>query len=141
MQKFKKQAPVGIVILLSLLFTACFRVQVRKNVENPNRYFRKAYHQIKKIHRYYPDRKGKPHRVCALIYQESSREIVRISAPVWLASTCLDIGMAVAEEADEFDYEEQYDFDWSGIKDLSRIGPGLLLEVDDGRNKILIWMK
>jgi hypothetical protein len=141
MKRSQKRIPIAGIILLSLLLISCFRVQVKKSVNNPHTYFKRANRQIEKIHRYFPNRQGKPSRIFVLLYNQNSREMIQISAPIWLANACMEVGMSAVEESDDFDFEERYDFDWSGIKDVSRIGPGLLLEVDDEKNKILIWLR
>ena len=55
-------------------------------------------------------------------------------------AACTLIKEGMAKES-EIDFKDRYDFDWSEIKDLNRIGPGLLVEVEDEENKILIWLK
>jgi len=128
-------------ILFALFLTACFNVRIIEKVENPDRYFEKAYQQIEEIHRRYPDRERRPDTIHILIYEGKENKIIKVSTPIWLVDSCLDMGIWAAERESEIDFEDRYDFDLSEIKDLSRIGSGLLVEVEDEKNKILIWLK
>lgn len=137
----KRKTQIVAVAFLVFLLSACLNVRVIENVKNPERYFKKAYRQIEEIHRRYPDRERKPDAVHILIYEGKENKIIKVSTPIWLVNGCLDMGMWAAENESEIDFEDRYDFDWSEIKDLSRIGSGLLVEVEDEKNKILIWLK
>jgi len=130
----------GLLILaMFMLASGCFTVRIIKNVENPDRYFDKAYAKIEKIHERHPDRQGRSRRIHLLIYKEQERELVRISAPFWLVNSCMDIG--IMDSGDEsFDRDERYDIDWRDIKELEQIGPGLLVEIEDEQNNVLIWL-
>ena len=141
MEGFKRKIQVVTIILLALFLNACLNVRVIENIENPDLYFKKAYSQIEEIHRRYPDRDGKPDMIHILIYEGSERKVVKITTPIWLANGCMDLGMWAAEREREIDFEDRYDFDWSGIKDLRRIGSGLLVEIENEKDRILIWMK
>lgn len=139
----KKQGKIQIitVVLLVLFLSACFNVRVMENVENPDRYFKKAYRQIEQIHRRYPDREGTAHSIHILVYEGSERKLIKVSSPLWVVNSCMDLGMELAENDSEVDFEERYDFDWRDFKDLRQFGPGLLVEVDDEEDKILIWLQ
>jgi len=141
MEKLRRTSQVGLLILLPVLLSACFAVKVVENVKDPERYFKKAYSQIERIHEQYPDREGRPHSIHVLIFEGSDRKIIKVSAPLWIANACMDLGMWAAEKDNEFDFEERYDIDWREIRDFGQIGPGLLVEVDDEEDKILIWLE
>ena len=130
----------GLLILVMVtLVSGCFTVRIIKNVENPDRYFDKAYGKIERIHERHPNREGRSRRIHLLIYKETDRELVKISAPFWLINSCMDIGIKDSDD-ESFDIDERYDIDWRDIKELEQIGPGLLVEIDDEQNKILIWL-
>lgn len=141
MEKLKRKSQIVLLILLPVLLSACFAVRVVENVKDPGRFFGKAYNQIERIHEQYPRREGDPHSIHVLIYEGSDRKIIKVSAPLWTVNACMDLGMWAAEKGNEFDFEERYDIDWRGLRDLGQIGPGLLVEVDDEENKILIWLE
>ena len=137
----KRKTHIVAIVFLVFLLSACFNVRVIENVRNPDRYFKMAYRQIEDIHQSYPDRERRPDTIYILIYEGKENKIIKISTPIWLVNGCMDLGMLAAERESEIDFEDRYDFDLSEIKDLSRIGSGLLVEVEDEKNKILIWLK
>ena len=130
----------GLVILVMVsLLSGCFTVRIIRNVENPDRYFDKAYARIERIHERHPKREGRSRRIHLLIYNEEDRELVSVRAPFWLVNSCLDIGISDSDVG-TLDLDDRYDIDWRDIKELERIGPGLLVEIDDEHNKVLIWL-
>jgi hypothetical protein len=137
----KRAIQTLLVILLPMLLAGCFAVRVKHNVKNPEDHFKRAYARIDRIQRRYPDRKGRPHEINLLIYEHSSRQLIEVNAPFWLVNKCKDFAIRAGEDEDEFDYEDRYDFDWRNITDLRDIGPGLLVEIEDEDNKILIWIE
>jgi hypothetical protein len=138
MKKNKILSQVVLAALVPLLLSACFNVKIISNVKNPDRYFDRAYDEIERLHRNYPDRDGDVHKINVLLYENSDRKLIKVSAPFWVLDTCMDIGKEAAD--DDFDFRENYEFDWEGLKDLSKIGPGLLVEIDDEDTKILVWI-
>lgn len=136
----KKTYQIVFLVFVAWMFAGCFTVRVIKNVKDPDRYFNSAYRRIESIHQKRPNREGRARSIFVLVYEASERQVVKISAPFWLVNTCMDIGIKAAEEDEEFGFDERYDFDWRDIKDLEKIGPGLLVEIDDEESKILIWL-
>ena len=128
-----------LILVLVMLVSGCFTVRIIKNVEDPDPYFDRAYEKIERIHRRHPNREGRSRRINVLIYEEQEHELVKISAPFWFVNTCMDIGIKDSDD-ESFDIDERYDIDWRDIKELERIGPGLLVEIDDEQNKVLIWL-
>jgi len=142
MAKLQKKVQIVGVIVLPLLFSACFSLQIIDHVPNPDAYFKKAYAEIERLQQENPAREGRAHRLSLLIHDSSSDEIIRLTVPLWLVPVCLDLGAKATEhENHHFDYDERYEVDWKALKDLGQFGPGLLVAVDDERDKILIWLK
>ncbi len=141
METLKRKARIAGLILAPFLLIACLNIAVVEDVKNPDRYFKRAYSQIEEIHRQYPNREKRAHRLHLLVYDSSDQDLIRITAPLWLVNGCLDLGMKAAENGDDFDFEERYDFDWRAIKDLGKFGQGLLVEIEDEKDKILIWLQ
>lgn len=139
MRKMKKAAQVGMLILFLFWLSGCFTVRVITNVKHPDRYFSSAYKRIDDIHKKRPNREGRADSIQMLVYEASERQIVKVSAPFWLINTCMDIGIKAADE-EGFEFDERYDFDWSDIKDIEKLGPGLLVEIEDEESKVLIWL-
>jgi len=140
MRKMKKLVQFALLMIVPLLLSGCFTVRVFRNVKNPDRYFSSAYKRIDSIHQKCPNREGRADSIKVLIYESSERQLVKVSAPFWLVNTCMDIGIKAADEEEEFEFDERYDFDWSDIKDLEKLGPGLLVEIEDEESKVLIWL-
>lgn len=139
MKRFRTNIQIVGIALLPLLLSACFQVKIKKGVDNPSQYFRKAYRQIDSIHREDPDRERSPRRLHILVYNDSSKELIRIKTALWFVEWCLDLGAKHAEWNGEFD--EEFEFDWRAIKDFRRLGPGLLVEVEAEEEKVLIWLQ
>ncbi len=123
-----------------MFFLGCFTVRVIRNVKDPDRYFSAAHKRIMDIHQKRPNREGRANSIRVLVYEASERQIVKVSAPFWLVNTCMDIGIKAADEEEGFEFDERYDFDWKDIKDLEKLGPGLLVEIEDEESKVLIWL-
>jgi hypothetical protein len=140
MRKMKKLVHFALLIIIPLFLSGCFTVRVFRNVKNPDRYFSSAYKRIDYIHQKSPNREGRPDSIKVLIYESSEHQLVKVSAPFWLVNTCMDIGIKAADEEEGFEFDERYDFDWGDIKDLEKLGPGLLVEIEDEESKVLIWL-
>jgi len=139
MTKLKTKIQVVGIILLPLLLSACFLVKIKRGVDDPNPYFRKAYRQLKRIHQKDPHREGSPRRMHILVYNDSSQELIRITTSLWIVDWCLDLGAKHAEWNGEFN--EEFEFDWRAIEDFSQLGPGLLVKVEAEEEKVLIWLQ
>ncbi len=137
--RFRKNLIAPILAGAAVLFlNSCFAVQILEDVKNPDKYFKKAYADINKIHRIGPKREGECHQIHILVYDYKEMRLIRVKAPFWLIDKCPDF------DDQPFDSEagvsRQFEFDWKGIKDLKKIGPGLLLEADGQGDRVLIWI-
>jgi hypothetical protein len=128
-----------LILTMVALLSGCFTVRIIRNVKNPDHYFDKAYAKIEHIHERYPDRQGRTRRIHVLIYNECDYELIKISTPFWLVNSCMDIGIKDSD-GEFFDIDDRYDIDWTDIKKLEEMGPGLLVDIDDEQNKVLIWL-
>jgi hypothetical protein len=132
----------GAALIVSPLFLcACLSVQVVRNVDDPGPYLDRVYRQIGRIEKDHPHRQGRAHRLSLLVYEEADRQIVRLTVPLWL----VNIGLRAASEAAERDgewrgWERRYRFDRRVLTDLEGFGPGLLVEVEDASDKVLVWL-
>lgn len=129
------------LLFLTAFSAGCISIRVSGEVDDPRPYFDKAYAQIERIHQDHPHREGRPHRLCLLIHDNAEHRIVKLSVPLWIVNACLKAGVEIAEHDHDFDFEKRYDLAWRSIKDLSQVGPGLLVEVVDDKDKVLIWLK
>jgi hypothetical protein len=138
MTKSKTKIQIVGIVLLPLLLSGCFLVKIKRDVDDPSPYFRKAHSQLERIHQKDPYREGSPRRMHILVYNDSSQELIRITTAIWFMNWCLDLGAKHAEWNGEFD--EGFEFDWRAIKDFRQLGPGLLVEVEAEQEKVLIWL-
>lgn len=141
MENWKRVIKVAAAVFVPFLLSACFGISIQEDVKNPSRYFKRARSRIEEIQSRYSHIKQRPHHVHLLIYEGSDCKLVRLSVPLWLVNGCLELGMEAAEKENEFDFEDRYDFDWRAIKDLGQFGKGLLVEVEDEEDWILIWLE
>ena len=131
-------------VLMPLFFSACFSVYVAQDVNNPRSHLRKAQREIDRIQQKHPKRNSRAHSIHILVYVEDSGNIVRVSAPLWFVNSCLGLGMGIARRHGDFDIaelENKYDFEWKALRDLGKIGPGLLVEVVSEDDQVLVWLK
>jgi hypothetical protein len=126
---------------LTLMLSGCVSLRIAGDVDDPGRYFKDAYAQIEQIHKAHPGREGRAHRLNLLVYDGSERKVVRLGVPMWVVNACLEAGVDVSEHNRDFDFEQRFKVDWQSIKDLSQVGPGLLVEAVDDQEKVLIWLK
>ena len=142
MKSKSKPFKIACLAILPLFLSACFRVQVIDHARNPQGYFDKAYRQIEKLERERPDRRGRAHELVLLMHEDSEDQIVRVSVPIWLVNFGMKVGMKAAEHEHRSNkWEDRYEFEWRALKDLGQLGPGLLVAIDDERDKILIWLE
>jgi hypothetical protein len=108
-------------------------LRIREDVDYPARTFNRAKNKIERIHINDPYRKGKVHKINLLVYDGEDRELVKLSVRKWLANLILNKA---------FDEEEEGHIYLKDLKDLNRIGPGLVIEVEDKIEKthVLIWL-
>jgi len=142
MHRILKTGRIAALLVSSLFFLGCLRVQIIRHVGNPDEYFDKAYRQIERIERDNPRRMGRAHELSLCVYDHAEDQIVKLGVPLWLVNFALDVGLEAAEHDREFrKWNDRFDFDWRALKDLGQFGPGLLLAVDDERDKVLVWLR
>jgi len=132
------------LLAVLLLGSACLGVHIRQGVRDADSYFERARHEIDRIQAEDPDRHGAVRRLCVLVHDRHSHELVEVSTPLWLASACLDAGLSAAEHDESSglrECRERYGLDLRSLKDLDRLGPGLLIEVDDEDSRVLVWLR
>jgi len=142
MRTMPQPVKIAAIAFLPLFLCACFRVQVINHARDPQAYFDRAYKQIGRIERDHPNRTGRAHELCLLIHGDTEDQIVKLTVPIWLVDFGINVGIKAAEHDQEFNkWKDRYEFDWRALKDLGRFGPGLLVAVDDERDKVLIWLE
>jgi hypothetical protein len=142
MKKTVFPGKIAALAVAVLAFSACLRVQVVRNVDNPDPYFDRAYREIDRLEREDPGRLGDAHELCLLAYDADDGELVRVHMGLWLVRTALSLGLDAAEDDRDFrDWEGRYEFDLGVLRRLDGFGPGPLLEVEEDRERLLIWLR
>lgn len=138
-----KKILFGLVLLVAVLFgSGCF-VSVRQDVDFPASRFAEARERISMLERHNPDRVGRVGKMQTLVYDGQSRELVQVAVPMWL------VRMAMKHEGKSCPQQPQdvagryVDFDWNHLGNISRLGPGLLVQVEDMQENthVLIWLE
>ncbi len=131
-----------IILVFSFLFSACY-IEIKENVSNPEYYIKKAQKEVERLEKPNFFKSRKTTSINIFVYDGESKDVVRVSLPLWLFNLCVDI-------AEDFDDDPKYlrkhskwdcDIDFHALKKLSKLGPGPVMEVRDGENLILIWMR
>jgi len=128
-------------LLMPFVFGACIGIRVEHGVRDADAYFEKAYREISRIEGADPVRSRRAHRLCLLIHDAEENQVVRLSVPIWIVDACLAAGMQALDNGHDYDAREHFDLDWKAVKDLGQYGPGLLVAVEEERDRILIWLK
>ncbi len=140
MEITRKTVLLAAVVFLPLFLAGCLNVRVVRNVSDPGEYFDRALGRIGEIQSACPNREGNPQSLNIIVFDGGSRELVQVKTPLWIVRAALDAGEHSAGHEDDRRWGKRYDFDWNGLSDLGRFGRGLLVQVDDGRDKVLVWL-
>jgi hypothetical protein len=126
-----------------LFTTGCFDLQIQNDVDYPDHLFKKAWSQIESIHKAFPKRQGDVSKLCILVYEGDDRQLIRFSVPYALVEWGLEQADNDHRSRTHKHTEKYLDFDLDSIKNLDRVGPGLLVEVndEDSGTHVLIWME
>ena len=126
--------PRPLLALLVLLTSGCL-VDIRRDVADPEAAFRKARAEAARVQ----GQPGSPGQLNVLVYDRDERELVSVSAPLWLARKVSGIALADEEDGDE------------GValarrclakENLAKAGRGVLVEVEeDEGDQVLVWLK
>ena len=133
--------PVGL-ILSALALSGCLMIQDVRRVDDPRPYFDRAYDEIQRLENGNPHRRNRAHELCLLVHEDRKDELVRVVIPLWLVKASIHLGGERAEHESEFGrIEDRYEFDWGVLSAVEEIGPGLLVDVTDANDKILVWLR
>ncbi len=139
-----KKVLFAVILIVVVLFgSGCFNVQIKEDVDFPAGLFAAAREKLAVMERHNPDRVGGIANMHVLVYDGQSRELVQAALPMWA------VRMAGQDEKrgprqPARDMAGRYvDLDWSALGDISRLGPGLLVQVEDGRENshVLVWLE
>jgi hypothetical protein len=135
-----------VVLMLFLVFTGCL-LEVKDDVDYPAGLFEKTLKKLEKIHAEDPGRKGKVSALHMLIYAGDERKLITFSVPAELAKSTMesvDLGSIKDKNLEKY-HKAVGDVDLKKLKDLDRLGPGMLAEImveeKDGNVHILMWLE
>ena len=132
-----------VLVVAVLSCSGCFDIAIKQDVDFPAGSFAAARERLAVMERHNPDRAGKAAKMHVMVYDGRSREVVQVTVPMWM------VKLANKDEEHESmrqpqDVADRYvDFDWSDLEHVSRLGPGLLVQVEDGKENthVLIWLE
>lgn len=133
-----------VFMMIALLFlNGCMNLRIQEDVDYPEDLFKETSAKIADIHAKDPHRKGSFSRIHILVYDGEDRELIQLSVKKGMAEKILENnGFSTGKEGNK--YTKKYaDFDLDGLKVIDRLGPGLLIEVEDMKENshIIIWLE
>jgi len=139
----KKLFFLVILIVILLATSACFDFRVESDVDFPIQRFAAARERLSALERHNPDRVGKASNMHILVYDGSSRELVTGVIPMSLVRLGIEEGERSEERSPQKAVSRYVDFDWRQVERLSRLGPGLLVQVEDMADDthVLLWLE
>ena len=131
------------VMILLVFYSGCINLTIKVDVDYPGKLFTQTQKKIAKIHKADPRRKGEVSNLNVLVYAGDERKLISFSIPKTTIETT-----TAADFLKEFDKKGLSDkvgqVDLEKLKDLDRIGPGLIIEVEvdekDGFVHVLVWL-
>ena len=138
-----KKILFALVLLIAVLFSSGCFVSVKEDVDFPASRFAEVRERISTLERHNPDRVGRVAKMQTLVYDGQSRELVQVAVPMWL------VKMVMKHEGESHLQQSQdvagryVDFDLDHLGDISRLGPGLLVQVEDMEENthVLVWLE
>lgn len=115
---------------------------IETDVDYPSGLFKETMKKIEAIHAKDPHRKGSVSKLNVLVYDGDDRQLVRFSIKKGLAKIALKNG-DITDDDDIKEYSKKYaHLDLENIKDLDRLGPGLLMKIEviEENTHVLIWL-
>lgn len=136
----KRLVMIVIAMLAMLMLTGCF-FEIKDDVDYPEGRFQRTLAKIERLQA----RGGEVDSIHILVYDGEERKLVALNLPASWAKDAMSESMdEMAKEKDLDKYTGAAGFDLRKLKDLDRIGPGLLVEVEveeeDGKVHVLIWL-
>jgi hypothetical protein len=143
MAMVKKTLFALVLLVAALVCNGCFNVHVKEDVDFPGGLFAAAWEKLAVMEKHNPDRIGRSAKMHVLVYDGKCRELVRVTLPMWMAKMA-EKNKKRSSRAPAQDVAGRYvDFDLSDLGDISRMGPGLLVQVEDMRENthVLVWLE
>ena len=138
MRRFHIMFKISVLAASLAFLTGCLGIRVYSHVDDPEPFFDRAYREIDRL-----ERSGRNAReVCLLVHDASDGELVRVDVPLWLVLPFAEVGVEVIEHDHRFEkWEDRYEFDRRALRHLEDWGPGLLIDVREDNDHVLVWLR
>jgi hypothetical protein len=125
-----------------MILSACLGIQVYRHVDDPEPYFDRAYREIDRLESYDRGRRDGAREICVLVHDAADGELVRVNVPLWLVRPVADVGVEVVEHDRRLrKWEDRYDFDRGALRHLKDCGLGLVLDIQEENDRVLVWLR
>ncbi len=132
-----------LLVVIVLFSNGCFNVRIEQDVDFPASRFAEVHKKMAVMEKHNPERRGKVETMQVLVYDGQSRELVQVAVPVWLVGMAKDHAQKSSRRQPQDVAGRYIDCDLSQLENISRLGPGLLVQVEDRRENthVLVWLE
>ncbi len=137
----KRLIVIALLTSFSLFAGGCL-VEIKKYEKDPQPLFADAEQEVENALKQTAGRKAIPNDLHILVYEKGSRQLIRIRIPFWIL---------IKMEDKEVDINVPGDFKdrpWANrdkihftLAELKKMGPGVVLNVNDDDDQVMVWLK
>ncbi len=131
------------ILPIILLMVSCL-IEIKKNVQNPEPYLKKALGEVEKIERFEKFKAPRARYINIFVYHGESKDIVKISVPFWFFNFCINTASLFEKlglNSMIKNSEVECDIDFHVLKNLHKLGPCPIIEMEGKDTLILIWLR
>ena len=131
-----------VIFFILFFISGCIGLQIQFDVDYPVELFSRSMEKIQMIHQKDPYRRGEVEGINFLVYDGKERKFISFSVPAKMAEKAFDKTKSIGN-SDFKRYSMDFgDIDLNNLGDLNRIGPGLLVLIEDLKENthVLIWL-
>lgn len=143
-QTIRKRIHLLALMIIPLFFIACPTIHISHHDQFPAEQFEAARTRIAVLQAANPDRDREAIELRMLVYDGNGGELVQIHMPLAI----VEWGMDMSKETIELDPDSSWEEELNPIahmrpEDLRKLGPGLLVQVDEEEDNthVLIWLE
>lgn len=139
----KKILFVLLLMMVVLFSSGCFDMRIEQDVDFPVGRFAAAREKLAVMEKHNPDRIGGIANMHVLVYDGQSRELVQVAVPMWMVRMAKQHVEKKSQRRPQDVAERYVDFDGFALGNISRLGPGLLVQVEDMQENthVLVWLE
>lgn len=132
---------LGVLAFPALITGGCM-VDISRNHEDPDRLFGETLDEIRRVEKDASLRGEKPKDIHLMVYEKDSRNLIRIRVPFWILEKFSD-ERSILEGAGDFRHRRWADASrvHVSLEGLKKMGPGVILQVNDRDSRLLLWLK